>query len=752
MISAGMRREEARRKEEKMSITFDEKSRIFFLVTKNSEYQLQIGSIGHLMHLYYGVGVGKTDMSYRLKFLDRGFSGNPYELADHRELSLDTLPQEYSGSGMGDYRVESIQVIGQTGSRSVDLRYDKHEICKGKYSLPGLPSVRGLEDDVKTLVVTLRDREQKLLVRLFYAVFEEKDVITRAAEIRNEGEAHVFLDKAASLCMDFPYEKLDLMHFHGRHCMERQREKLSVPHGIVTVGSRRGMSSHHHNPFVILADPEAGENQGDCYGFMLMYSGNHKEEAELDQAGSTRIVMGIHDENFSWKLEPQESFFTPEAIISRSSRGFNDLSHHFHHILRENVCDPKYLHQKRPVLINNWEATYFSFDAEHILKLADEAKELGMEMVVLDDGWFGKRDDDKSGLGDWWTNEQKLPGGLRRIADEITAKGLKFGLWLEPEMISEDSELFRSHPDWALCDPHRNPMVARNQLVLDMSRQDVQDYLFLCISRILEKAKVTYIKWDFNRPVANLYSGLLETERQGEVAHRFVLGTYALLDRLLRAFPEVMIEGCAGGGGRFDAGMLYYTPQIWCSDNTDPIARLKIQKGTSYGYPISAVGSHVSAVPNHQTGRITPLHTRGVVAMAGTFGYELDPGKLSEEEKAEIRTQIQTFHKYYELIQEGEYYRLDTPESEDYYTAWEHVLADRSEALVSLVIAQVQANPELPCIRLQGLCEEAVYQLEQTGQCFLGAALMYGGYTIGFGNGELKLENYPALQLHFTAV
>ena len=404
------------------------------------------------------------------------------------------------------------------------------------------------------------------------------------------------------------------------------------------------------------------------------------------------------------------------------------------------------------MLINNWEATYFSFDAEHILKLAHEAKELGIEMVVLDDGWFGKRNDDKSGLGDWWTNEQKLPGGLRRIADEINEMGLKFGLWLEPEMISEDSELFRKHPDWALCDPNRKPMVARNQLVLDMSRQDVQDYLFDCISRILDKAKVSYIKWDFNRPVANVYSGLLETERQGEVSHRFVLGTYALLDRLITAYPEVMIEGCAGGGGRFDAGMLYYTPQIWCSDDTDPIARLKIQKGTSYGYPVSAVGSHVSAVPNHQTGRVTPIHTRGVVAMAGTFGYELDPGKLTEEEKEEIRGQIKTFHRHYELIQEGTYFRLDTPENEDYYTAWEHVSADQSQALVSLVVSQVQANPELPCIRLQGLKEHVLYCLEQTGQTFSGAALMYGGYTVGIGDEELKLENYPAIQLYFKEV
>ena len=735
-----------------MSIKFDEKSRLFYLLTKNSEYQIKVGSIGYLEHVYYGALAGGTDMSYRMRFPDRGFSGNPYEISDNRGFSLDTLPQEYSGSGMGDYRIESLKISGKNGSRSVDLRYDSHEIRPGKYKIPGLPCVREAEDSVDTLEILLKEKSQGLTVKLLYAVYEEKDIITRTVTIINVGDQAVFLDKAASMCMDFPYEKPDLIHFHGRHCMERQRERLEVSHGVFSVGSKRGMSSHHHNPFVILCTPEATECTGDCYGFMLMYSGNHKTEVELDQAGSTRIVLGINDETFYWKLDPGEQFWTPEVILSYSSRGLNGLSRNYHRIIRENVCNPKYLHRRRPILINNWEATYFSFHGDKIIALAHQAKELGIEMLVLDDGWFGKRDDDRSGLGDWFVNEQKLPGGLKEIVEETAQIGLKFGLWFEPEMVSEDSELFRRHPDWALRDPGRQPMVARNQLVLDMSRNEVQDYLYESISRIIDEAKISYIKWDFNRPVANVYSGPLPAERQGEVSHRFILGTYALLERLTTEYPEVMIEGCAGGGGRFDAGMLYYTPQIWCSDDTDPIARLKIQKGTSYGYPISTMGSHVSAVPNHQTGRVTPLRTRGITAMSGTFGFELDPGKLTEEEKREIKFQIESFQKYYFLIQEGDYYRLDTKKTEAYYTAWAVVSPDQTEALVSLVVTEVQANPEIPFVRLQGLNPEGRYQLEGTGQSFSGAALMNGGYAVGFGDGELKMEDYPAVQLHFVLI
>lgn len=730
-----------------MSIKFEANKGIFSLKSENILYQMKINEIGVLQHLYYGPLIEGMDMSYLNRSLDRGFSGNPYERRWDRGFSLDLLPQEYSTAGVGDYRITSIGVVNKAGSRSVDFRYVSHRIYKGKYTIPGLPSVRENQDEVDTLEVILSDEHIGLSVKLLYSVYEKKDVITRSAEVINGSKETIILEKAASACFDFPYGRFDLLHFHGRHCMERQAERIGLSHDIHTIGSKRGMSSHHHNPFVILCDKEATEDFGSCYGFMLMYSGNHKTEIEVDQAGSTRLVMGIHDENFSWNLKPEESFYTPEVIISYSENGLNKLSQNYHRIIRENVCNPRYLDVKRPVLINNWEATYFDFNTDKIIQLAKQAKELGIELLVLDDGWFGKRNDDNSGLGDWFVNEEKLPGGIKRIADEVNRIGLQFGLWFEPEMINEDSQLYRNHPDWVLMDPDRKPMMSRNQLVLDMSRQDVVDYLYDCISKILDSANISYIKWDFNRSLANVYSNHLSADFQGEVAHRFILGTYALMERLTTNYPKVMIEGCAGGGGRFDAGILYYSPQIWCSDDTDPIARLKIQKGTSYGYPVSTIGSHVSASPNHQTGRETTMKTRGIVAMSGTFGYELDLSKLTEGEKEEIKEQIQLFHKYYWLIQKGTYYRLSNEEDEKYFTSWEFVSKDQREVLVNIVITDVRANPEFPYVKLKGLKKEAWYILEGTEQKFTGAALMYAGYAL-----EAMKGVYPGKQLLFLQI
>ncbi len=730
-----------------MSIRFEEKGRLFFLETKNSLYQIKAGELGILMHTYYGAKVGTVDMSYQIPEIDRGFSGNPYEKASERGFSQDTIPQEYTSSGVGDYRIESIACCGEDGSQSIDFRYVSHKIESGKYTIPGLPSVRDEDGEAETLTILLQDEAAHAELELRYGVFAEKDVITRCARIRNLGQGTLKLEKAASMSLDFVHQKLDMIHFHGRHCMERMFERTAVGHEVHVIGSKRGMSSHHHNPYVILCDPNTDENQGNCYGFMMVYSGNHKAEIEMDQMGNTRIVMGIHDQFFSWNLGEGEVFDTPEVILSRSEKGFNGLSQNYHRIIKENVCNPRYQNIRRPVLINNWEATYFDFDTDKILTLARQAKDIGIEMLVLDDGWFGKRNDDNSGLGDWHVNEAKLPGGLRKLSREITEMGLQFGLWLEPEMVSEDSDLFRKHPEWALQDPGRKPTLARNQLVLDMSNEEVQNYLYECISKILDEAHISYIKWDFNRSVANAYSRALPPERQGEVMHRFILGTYALLERILANYPKLMMEGCAGGGGRFDAGMLYYTPQIWCSDDTDAIARLQIQRGTSYGYPVCTVGSHVSASPNHQTGRSTSLHTRGVVAMAGSFGYELDLNHITEGEKREMAEQIETFKKYYWLIQDGTYYRLNDSRRDEFYEAWEMVARDRSEVLVSYVLTDTHANSEVPWIRLLGLEESEMYQLEGTDAVYSGAALMRAGIGLKKISGD-----YPADQMHFVRV
>nr|MCR5625860.1 alpha-galactosidase [Lachnospiraceae bacterium] len=547
--------------------------------------------------------------------------------------------------------------------------------------------------------------------------------------------------------LDLQFGSWDEIHFSGRHCMERGVNRNKITQDIKVICSKRGMSSHHENPFVIICDHGANENSGDCYGLMLMYSGNHKFEIEKDQAGSTRVVAGINDEYFSWCLEAGNVFDTPELIMAYTPDGLGKLSRLYHNIIRENVCDRKYLDMKRPVLINNWEATYFDFNDEKILGIAKEAAELGIEMLVLDDGWFGKRDDDNSGLGDWFVNEKKLKGGLGKLSAGIVNLGMKFGLWIEPEMINEDSDLFRKHPDWALCDPDRKPMMARNQMVLDMSNEAVREYLFNCIKDILDNAQISYLKWDFNRGLANVYSKNLPPEKQGETAHRFVLGTYALLDRILKAYPSLMIEGCAGGGGRFDAGMLYFCPQIWCSDDTDAIERLEIQEGTSFGYPVSTMGSHVSASPNHQTGRHTPLSTRGIVAMSGTFGYELDVTKMTAEDKAEVKEQIKTFKQHYELIQKGDYYRISNEDHSEIYKAWEFAAVDRSEALVNIVVKKVQANAPIKLVKLKGLDEKAVYRLAGTDEEFSGAALMYAGYAINLGMGD-----YPGVQLYFKRI
>ena len=736
-----------------MSIFFDEKEKTFELQTDNTCYQFMVDKTGLLKHLYYGRRVGKTIMDYRLKTCDRGFSGNPYDFQEDRGCSADIIPQEYSTFGTGDYRPASILTVLPDGSRSLELKYAGHHVEDGKYQLEGLPYVREGRDKVQTLAVELKDETAGISVSLYYGVFEQKDVITRTARITNLSDDTVQLNKAASFCIDFPYGSYDVIHFSGRHCMERNPERIRLTQSTVTVESKRGMSSHHANPFVILCDHAANENNGDCYGFMLAYSGNHKEEISKDQTGSVRIMSGIHDEGFCWKLESKEAFQTPEAILTYSAKGFNGLSVRLHRLLRDHVCAPGFIDQPLPVLLNSWEACYFDFDTQKLLKLADESVKLGVELFVLDDGWFGSRTDDHRGLGDWKANESRLPGGLKYLSQEIHARGLKFGIWVEPEMVNEDSDLYRRHPDWALSDPGRRPVVARNQLVLDMTRQDVRDYLFASISALLEDAQIEYIKWDFNRSISNAWSGMLPADRQGEVMHRFVLGTYELLGRIRESFPEVLIEGCSGGGGRFDAGMLFYCPQIWCSDNTDAYARLFIQRGTSYGYPPAAMGSHVSASPNHQTGRSMPFKTRGITAMSGAFGYELNPASLSEDEKGQIRHQIDTYHRFEHLIRRGDYYRLGEEDSP--FISWEAVSADGKEALVSIVITALEANSAFAHVKLKGLDPERLYQVEGVGEdaaqgdgrVLTGAALMYGGYVFSAMAGD-----FPGCQIYLKAV
>lgn len=726
-----------------MSISVYEKEKFFSVKTAHTEYQMKVDNFGVLKHIWYGEITNKN-MEYLFDYPDVGFSGNIYDAGKLKTYSHDTLPQEYSSEGTGDYRVTAMSLINKDGSSSADLRYSGYRIVKGKYSIPGLPAAYGDPASTETLEITLTDKASDIEVVLKYGVFEDCDVITRSAVITNRGSSPVTLTRAASICLDMPWNNWEWLHFHGRHTMERIPERAPLIHGIQESSSNRGTSSHQQNPAAVLCSPDCTETSGSCTGVILLYSGSFKTQVQVDQLDQIRLVMGINPDMFTWKLGSGESFYTPEAVISYSSKGFEKLSHSFHSLIRSNVCRGKYKLSPRPVLINNWEATYFDFNGDIIYKIAEQASELGVEMFVLDDGWFGKRDTENTGLGDWFVNEEKIRGGLKTFSEKVKALGMEFGLWFEPEMISEDSNLYRNHPDWAIKIPGRNPVRSRYQLVLDMSRKDVQDYLFDAISAVLTYDNVSYVKWDMNRSISDWFSYGLTPETMGEMPHRYVLGLYSLMERLTTAFPEVLFEGCSGGGGRFDAGMLYYCPQIWCSDDTDAYERTKIQYGTSFFYPISAVGSHVSTVPNHQTGRYTPLETRAVTAMAGSFGYELDLNALTDEEKEEVKAQIKRYKKYQPLIHNGKYYRLSNPLADE-YAAWEFVSDDKSEALIHGVIFRTKPNSLRYVIKPRSLDEDAEYTVSGYDGVYTGSSLMNGGVLVPVTSGD-----YCSVELHIT--
>ena len=719
-------------------------NQIFSLHTKHSTYQMKVDR-DFLIHTYYGPYVGDSDMSYLARCIDRGFSGNPDGITD-KGYSLDTQLLEYPSYGTGDFRNDCLRVAYADGSQVTDLKYVSHEIKEGKYGLEGLPAMYQGDENVQTLEVVLQDVYKNLEVILYYGVFENLDVITRACKIVNKGEDKVNLLRAYSMCLDFNNKDMDFVHFYGRHAMERIMERTPLHHGLQSVGSRRGFSSHQHNPFVILCSHNAGEDHGNCYGASFVYSGNFAAEAEVTQADCTRMTMGIHDAQFNFELQPQESFTAPEVMLSFSSEGLGKLSQNYHKAIRYHICRGKYKTARRPILINNWEATYFNFNTEKLLDIAREAKKLGVEMLVMDDGWFGKREDAVRGLGDWFVNEKKLGGKLKELVDGVNEIGLKFGIWFEPEMISEDSDLYRAHPDWALQIPGRAPTRGRQQLVLDFSREDVRTCIFDQMCAILESSNIEYVKWDANRHLTDVWSALLPAERQGEVFHRFILGLYDFLEKITQRFPNVLFEGCSGGGGRFDAGMMYYHPQIWCSDDTDAVERLEIQYGTSFAYPVSTMGAHVSVCPNHQTGRSVSMKTRGVVAMAGTFGYELDITKLSEEDKQTVKEQIEEFKKYYDLIQNGDYYRLTDDGRKSPFVAWEFVSADKKEALLNVVVLRTKANPIFHTVYARGLEADRLYQIDGSQEKFSGAVLMNGGYPI-----PVMGDDYQAVQIHLTA-
>ena len=725
-----------------MSIRIDHETGLITLHTLHTSYQMWADGQGVVHHLYYGPAIGGSDLRGLEFYSDCGFSPQPAGMDRQRDYSLDTLCQEYTGSGVGDYRIGCLRLAGPDGSRAADLRFVSAEAVPGKYSLPGLPAACAEDGACETLRLKLKDKVNGLAVTLLYGVFAQADVITRAALLENEGSGPIRLDKAASACLDLPFGPWELIHFHGRHCMERQPERVPLSHNIQTLRSARGASSHQHNPFAILAAPHTTEETGECLGAMLVWSGNFKIECEVSQMQSTRLVAGVSDDDFSWTLEPGGQFAAPEVLFCYSDQGLSELSARYHRFLQRHIIRSPWRDKPRPILINNWEATYMDFDAQRIWDIARQARDLGVEMLVLDDGWFGERSDDSSGLGDWQFNEKKLGCTFDQLIGRVREMGLLFGLWIEPEMVCANTALYAAHPDWALSIPGRAPATGRSQLVLDMGRPDVVDYLYDLFHRLLAEHDIAYIKWDMNRNLTDVYSRALPPERQGEAAYRYMLGLYSLLDRLTRDFPQVLFEGCAGGGGRFDAGMLCYCPQIWCSDDTDAIHRIKIQYGTSFGYPPCAMGSHISASPNHQTGRSTLLSTRAVVAMAGTFGYELDLQKLTADEKEMVKAQIVRYKQLQPLLLEGRCERLTDAVTDTCFTAWQFTAPDRSRAAVSVVVIDPQANPWPIHIRLRGLDPQALYHESLTERVYTGAALCHAGLTLPIMQGD-----YPAVQI-----
>lgn len=723
-----------------MAIRYWKEKQIFSIDTKNTTYQMKVDSYGFLLHLYYGAKVNGA-MDYLLTYADRGFSGNPAEAGADRTYSLDVLPQEYPTWGTGDYRNAALLIQNADHSESCKLQYAGHTIKKGKYNLSGLPAVYAEENEAETLEIYMEDCVSNLKVILLYGVVEQLDIITRSVIIENHGSENIIIEKAGSACLELLPGQYDLLSFCGRHTMERTVQRKRIGYGSSVFESRRGTSSHQYNPAFILADVNATEDCGNCYGIAFVYSGGFRFETEKDPYDQVRTVMSIQPEQFAYPLNPGERFVVPETIFSFSQNGFGALSHNYHNCINHHVIRRSFQKKMRPVLINSWEAAYFDFTGETMLELAKNAADVGIDLVVMDDGWFGKRDDDNSGLGDWEVNEEKLGCSLGTLIEKINELGVDFGIWIEPEMISEDSTLYRNHPDWVLQIPGRSPVRSRNQLVLDFSRKDVRDYIFASICKVLDQGNITYVKWDMNRSISDVYS---HVNVRGTVLHDYVVGVYDFLEQMIQRYPELLIEGCSGGGGRFDIGMLYYTPQIWCSDNTDAIDRTKIQYGTSFFYPASAVGSHVSAVPNHQTGRITSLKTRAVVAMAGTFGYELNLQMLSAEEKEEIKEQVAVFKKQNELIQQGTYYRLTNP-MEDAMAAWLFVSENKKHALFNVVVLDKQVNAGVAFIKLKGLLEGSTYISSVDNREYAADGLMEAGFPIPSTLGE-----YEAYQVEFV--
>ena len=705
-----------------MSIKYNKENKIFYLNNETCTYAFCIGDGGYLHHLYFGHRLPIEDIRYLGENYNTEWS--PAYNEKNRHVSLDTIPQEFPIYGMGDYRETAVLVRTQSGNRVTNFKYQGHEVVDKKPKIVGMPSLRGGE----TLIITLWDEVNQLQLELYYTIYEKQSAIVRRTVLRNKGDRDVSILKLNSFSVDLNRSDFDKICLHGGWAKERMVERTSLSHGIFEISSTRVSSSHHLNPFLALCDKNANENSGDVYGVNLVYSGSYSIKAQVDQLGCTRIGGGINEKDFCWKLDSGACFETPEAVLVYSSNGLSGMSQQFHRLYRDYLIRPDYVNKKRPIVLNNWESTYFNFNEEVLCDLIQKAKGTGIDTFVLDDGWFGIRNSDTTGLGDWFVNKNKLPGGLQNIIQKCHECGMKFGLWIEPEMVSEDSQLYRKHPEWCIRTPEISPCKGRNQLVLDFSNPQVVDYVKKTFYRILAENDISYVKWDMNRNITEYFSLCLESEHQQELPHRYILGVYDFAEYLTSGFPNVFFEGCSGGGGRFDPAMLYYFPQIWASDNTDAASRAYIQYGTSMCYPLSAMSGHVSVCPNHQTGRVTPFKSRMDMSSFCSTGYELNLNTLRKEEFESIASHIQFYNSISQLILDGDLYRLLSPFEGNYF-AQIVVSRDKKEAVFILMKMMAKSNDCYPIVKLKGLDESILYQIEGMG-IYSGSVLMHGGLKL----------------------
>lgn len=720
-----------------MAAVFLEEEKIFKLDTRNTTYVIAVVDDEQFLgHVYYGKKLKEVHLDGLLRIHENPFV--PSRNNRDRVSFLDSFPMEYPAHGLGDYRESCINIRTEKGNVGLALSYVSHKITEGKDGLEGLPASFGEAGECETLKILCEDKVTGLQVILQYGIFDEADVITRSVKVVNTGKEDLYLTKVYSACLDMDNKDFEAISLHGSWARERQIETVPVSHGKYSVESIRGESSHQDHPFLALKTKNADQENGEVYAMHFVYSGNFKAQVQSDQFDQVRMTMGIHPEDFTWKLKEGESFQAPETVLVYSAQGLGQMTRIFHDFYRNHLIRSEYKNQKRPILINNWEATYFDFDTDKLIAIAKQASALGIEMLVMDDGWFGNRCDDNRALGDWFVNEEKLKGGLEYLVDEVNKLGMKFGIWFEPEMISPDSDLYRAHPDYAIAIPGREPSLCRNQYVLDLTRKEVRDYAYECVAKILRSANIEYVKWDMNRQLSDIGSLELPADQMGELYHRYVLAVYEMQERMMTEFPHLLLENCSGGGARFDPGMLYYSPQIWCSDDTDAIERLKIQEGTALIYPLSTMGAHVSDCPNHTVGRVTPFETRGYVALAGTFGYELDVTKIPESDREQIPAQVAMYHKYNDLVREGDYYRITSYAENHYFDCYGVVSKDKKEALYTYVQVLNRPNYHSRRIYLKGLAAEKYYAIEGEDGTWSGEQLMNAGLLVQNPFGDFK--------------